>query len=64
MQFVISLPISVLAVDPELRDLAALRLVHELDERVFSTFERFEIVHRSVGVHARELSPTRRRSAR
>ena len=45
----------VLAVDPEPRDLAALRLVHELDERVFLTaFECFEVVHRSVGVHARE----------
>ena len=45
----------VLAVDPEPRDLAALRLVHELDERIFlAAFECFEIVHRGVGVHARE----------
>ena len=45
----------VLAVDPEPGNLAALRLVHELDERVFlAALERFEIVYRGVGVHAGE----------
>lgn len=45
----------VLVVDPEPGNLAPFFLVHQLDERVLlAGVERFEIVHRRVGVHARE----------